>query len=115
MLIDCSKIYSDGPTTGWRINIPTGKLINTSSEMPLELGKVKSQALRQGNYKIIIAYSDKNHHLITDREFERYKRDAKDKGEDKGEDPDIRQNHRIQENCPLSGSDPSTPATITAG
>jgi hypothetical protein len=55
---------------------PTGQLIQTYTEKPAELGKVKSSNLGENNYKITITYPDKVYGFTSDRKFTRYIRDS---------------------------------------
>jgi hypothetical protein len=54
---------------------PTGQLIKTSAERPLELGKVSSQRIGSGQYKSTITYSDTVYQIIADQPIEKYYRD----------------------------------------
>ena len=54
---------------------PTGQLIKTSAERPLELGVVKTESRGSGNYRITIIYPDKTYVLTSDSYFEKYVRD----------------------------------------
>ena len=74
---NCSSIYSGGKKKGWKIYTPTGQLLKTSSEMPLELGKVTTEPLGSARYKITISYPDKIYGLSADRAFVRFTRDIK--------------------------------------
>lgn len=56
---DCSKIYVDVGTTQvtWKVYSPTGNLIRTTTERPLELGKVKEKKTAAG-YTYTVQYPD---------------------------------------------------------
>lgn len=54
----------------------TGQLLQTFTEKPAELGKVKSSNLGQNKYKITVTYPDRVYGFTSDRKFTRYIRDS---------------------------------------
>ena len=62
---DCSKIYSGG-RNGWKVYTPTGELITTTTERPLELGRVKRRSFGDRRYNYIIEYPEKTYSIRTE-------------------------------------------------
>ena len=56
---------------------PTGQLIKTSAERPLELGRVSEYPLGNRKYKTTVKYEDATYTIISEREYERFVRDNK--------------------------------------
>ncbi|MHB8845763.1 MAG: NHL repeat-containing protein [Nitrospirota bacterium] len=54
---------------------PNGQLVKTSTERPLELGRVKSQMLGEKNYKYTITYPDRVYGLTLSIPYRRFIRD----------------------------------------
>ncbi len=54
---------------------PTGQLIKTSAERPLELGRVQEESLGYRRYKTTVTYEDATYTIISEREYERFVRD----------------------------------------
>ncbi len=74
------KVNPDGSIffkskTNYVLYSPTGQLIKTSAERPLELGRVAEQPLSGGRYKITITYPDVTYSILGGP-FEKYQRDA---------------------------------------
>jgi hypothetical protein len=81
--------YSFGPIAGYSANgniytssgekyflvSPTGQLLNTYTERPVELGEVKEKKLSPGNYKVTVKYPDKTWEIIGKGPFANYIRD----------------------------------------
>lgn len=63
-----TKIYS--------LYSPTGQFIKTSTERPLELGKVKEQRISSGKYKITVTYADKEWGIVGAGVLPKYMRDT---------------------------------------
>lgn len=72
---DCSAIYSGG-SNGWKIYLPTGQIIKTMAEMPLELGLVKStKGLPDGSRHVVIQYDDVIYSINPPTTLEYFSRD----------------------------------------
>jgi len=56
---------------------PTGELLKTTTERPLELGRVKERPLGGGRYKVTVEYSDRTWGIVGKGRFPRYIRDSK--------------------------------------
>lgn len=71
---DCSQIYSGGKA-GWKVYSPTGQLIKTYTERPLELGQVTQKRAGSNTYKITVKYPDKEWSYIGKGALPSYIRD----------------------------------------
>jgi len=72
---DCLKIYVYKGSKKWKVYSPTGQLLETYKEKPLELGKVKERSTGSKRYKVTIKYPDKEWVVISKGACSRYVRD----------------------------------------
>lgn len=72
---DCNKIYVNLDKNIWKVYSPTGVLLNTYPERPLELGVVTEKYLAPGRDKITVKFPDKTWEIIGAGVFPKYMRD----------------------------------------
>lgn len=67
--------YALGKIINYTIYSPTGQLIKTSAERPLELGKVEEKFISKGKYKITVTYQDNVWSYVDSNSMDAYMRD----------------------------------------